>query len=66
MATPKKYTLPLKSLGSLRNVLVFDRKAHFFRPLKSHQIDQKYCVDIVNVVNDYCCWKRLITKGIST
>ena len=23
-------TLPLKSLGSLRNVLVFDRKGHFF------------------------------------
>jgi hypothetical protein len=24
------YTLPFKSLGSLRNVLVFERKAHFF------------------------------------
>ena len=38
-------------LRSLRNVLVFQRKAHLL-PLK-YKIDQKYSVDIVNVVNDY-------------
>jgi hypothetical protein len=27
-----------------------------------YQIDQKYCVDIVNVVNDYCSWKQLIKE----
>ena len=54
------YTLPFKSLGSLRNVLAFEREAHFFCPLKKHQIDQKYSVDIVYVVNDYLGWKRQI------
>jgi hypothetical protein len=31
-------------------------------------MDQKYNVDIVNFVKDYCIWKRLIKKkeGIST
>ena len=24
---------------------------------KKHQIDKKYSVDIINVVNDYCSWK---------
>jgi hypothetical protein len=28
------HTLPFKSLGSLRNVLVFEGKAHSFCPLK--------------------------------
>jgi hypothetical protein len=27
---------------------------------------QKYSEDIVNVVNEYCSWKRLIFNGIST
>jgi hypothetical protein len=27
-------------------------------------MNQKYSVDIVNVVNDYCCWKWLIKKKI--
>ena len=44
--------LSFKSLGSLRNVLAFERKAHF---LSIKIIDQKYSVDIVNVVNDYWC-----------
>jgi hypothetical protein len=26
----RPYTLPYKSLGSFRNVLIFERKAHFF------------------------------------
>ena len=26
----------------------------------------KYCVDIDNVVNDYCSWKWLMFNGIST
>jgi hypothetical protein len=61
------YTPPFKSLASLRNVLVFERKAKKV----SNQIDQKYIVDIVLVVNDCCGWKRLIKKkkmfnGIST
>ena len=58
------HTLPFKSLGSLGNVLVFEE--HIFCPLK-YKIDQKYSVDIVNVVNDHCSWKRLIYfDGIST
>jgi hypothetical protein len=51
------HTLPFKSLASLRNVLVFERKAHFWS-IKKHQIDQKHSVDMVNVENDYCSWKR--------
>ena len=35
-------------------------------PLKLHQIDQKYSIDIVYVVNDYCSWKRQTFYGIST
>jgi hypothetical protein len=31
---------------------LFLKKKHIFCPLKEHQIDQKYSVDIVNVVND--------------
>jgi hypothetical protein len=54
--TFKKYTF--KSLGSLRNVLVLKRGI-FFCPLK-YQIDQKYRIDIVNVVNDYFSWKQQI------
>ena len=45
---------------------LFLKEKLFFCPLKRHQIDQKYSVDIVNVVNDYCSWKRLILYGIST
>ena len=51
-------------LGLLRSVLFFEREAHFC-PLKYNLIDQKYSVDIVNVVNDYCSWKRQILNGIS-
>ena len=47
--------VPFKSLGSLRNVLVFERKAFFFK----HNIDQKYSVDIVYFL-------RQIFYGIST
>ena len=54
-----QYTLQFKSLRSFRNVLVFERN------LKYHQIDQKYSVVIVNVVNDYCSWKRQIFYGTS-
>jgi hypothetical protein len=54
------YTLPFKSLGSLKNVLVFERKALFVH--FKITFDQKYTVDIVNVVNGYCSWKRLIKK----
>ena len=32
------YTLPFKSLGPLRNVLVFERKALFFCPFKMTSI----------------------------
>ena len=46
-------------------IIIFERKAHFC-PLKLHQIDQKYSVDIVNVVNDCCSWKWLIFYGTST
>jgi hypothetical protein len=35
------------------------KEKHFFCPLK-HKIGQKYSVDIVNVVNDYCSWKQQI------
>jgi hypothetical protein len=41
-------------------------KEKLFLPLKYHQIDQKYSVDIFNVVNDYCSWKLNIFYGIST
>ena len=44
-------------------VLVFEKQ---MCPLKYHPIVQKYIVDIVNDVNDYCSWKRLIFNGIST
>ena len=57
------HTQPFNSFGSLRNVLVFE-KAHLC-PLK-YQIDQKYSVDIVNILNDYCSWKRQIFKGKPT
>ena len=57
----KQRTLVFKCLGSLRNVLVFERKAHFL----SIKITE-YSVDFVNVVNNYCSWKRQIVYGIST
>ena len=44
------YTLPFKSLGSLRNFLIFQRKAVFFN---EDNINQKYTLYIVKVVNDY-------------
>jgi hypothetical protein len=49
-------TPPFRSLWSLRNVFVFERKAQC----------RQYSVDIVNVVNDYCSWKWMILNGIST
>ena len=61
----KMYTLLFKSLGSLRNVSVFERKGPFWS-IKIHQINQKYSVDIVNVVNDYCSWKQQIFYEIAT
>jgi hypothetical protein len=45
---------------------LFVKEKHIFCPLKYHKIDQKYSVDIVNVVNDYCKWKLIIFYGIST
>ena len=45
-------TLPFKSLESLRHFLVFEGKPHFFL-MKLIEIDQKYGVDVVNVVNYY-------------
>ena len=42
----------------------FLKEKHIFVHLKWHQIDQKYSVDIVNVVNDYCSWKQLIFKNL--
>jgi hypothetical protein len=36
-------------------ILVFERKA--IGLLLPDKTDQKYSVDIVNVVNDYCSWK---------
>ena len=44
---------------------LFLKEKHIFHPLKWHQIDQRYSVDIVNVVNYYCSWKCLIFYGIS-
>ena len=32
---------------------LFLKEKHIFCSLKKHQIDQKYSLDIVNVVNDY-------------
>jgi hypothetical protein len=43
---------------------LFLKEKQFFCPLKKHKFDQKYSVDIVNVVNDYCISKRLISNGI--
>ena len=43
----------------------FLKEKHIFCPLKYHLIDQKYSVDIVNVVNDYCSWKRQILLSSS-
>jgi hypothetical protein len=39
---------------------LFLKEKHVFLSIKKHQIDQKYSVDMVNVVNDYCSWKQLI------
>ena len=62
-----KYTLPFKSLGSLRNVLISERKALFFSmKITLNYRNQKYSLDIVHVVNDYSSCKRLIFNGIST
>ena len=44
-------------------ISLFLKEKHIFCP---DQIDQKYSVDIVNVVNDYCSWKLWIFNGIST
>ena len=60
------HTLPFKSLGSLRNVFFFFPDFYFFCQLKQHQIEQKYSVDIVSIVNDYCSLKQLVCYGIST
>ena len=58
-------TLLFKSLGSLRNVLICERKAFFFNVL--FNINQNnISLDIVNVVNDYSSWKWLLFNGIST
>ena len=43
---------------------LFLKENQMFCPLKQHQIDQKYSVD-VHVVNDYCSWKRMIFNGLS-
>jgi len=56
------YTLPFKSLGSLRNVFIFQRKHCFFNKVNNNQ---KYTLYIVNVVNDYSRWKRLVSNEIS-
>ena len=61
--TPTHVHYRSKVWGHL-NVLVFERKAHL-SILKEHQIDQKYSVDIVNAVHDYCSWKRQMFHGIS-
>jgi hypothetical protein len=45
---------------------LFLKEKHIFCPLNEHQIDRKYRVDIVNVVNDCCIWKQLIFNGISS
>jgi hypothetical protein len=50
------YTLPWGHL----EMSLFLKERDIFCTLKQHQIDLKYSVDIVNVVNDYCSWKRLI------
>ena len=51
-------TPPFKSLGSW-NLLVFEKNC----PLKYHQIDQKYSIDLVNVVNYYSSWKQTPHKS---
>jgi hypothetical protein len=54
MYTEQTHTLPFKSLGPFRNVLVFERKATFLSikidQKNNNQIDQKYSLDIVNVM----------------
>jgi len=56
------YTLPFKSLGSFRNDFIFQRKALFFN---KDNINHKYPLYIVNVVNDYSRWKCLVSNDMS-
>jgi len=51
-----------KVWGNLEMSLFFKEKHSFFN---KGNINQKYTVYIVNVVNDYSRWKRLISNEIS-